>query len=774
MVKILNLPSTRQQIGAAFGQGIATGTQQLLQNLQQQKMQERQFEQQKELQRLKQEGKQPGFLQTPGGIQATAQLLESQGFNQNDIQQILQTGDEQLVRSVLKSNVSPSARERFSAGLRRNFGFGTSAAGQAPGGQGGILDFLNEDPAQQQQQQVQQPLQELSQDIASLAPMATQAALTQDTNAGAGSAAAAAGRPPGQVPTQFIDPQVQPELAASQQQPRLAPEQQRQVGVAPALAPPGIPSAQQNIEAASIAMAQQATSPPLEQQPGLSPLQNEAVSGRPIQELQERAYRPLGIVGPPTQAQAEQQLADRQAAKLDAAGKSQLPREQQLNLDLLDNPETGLKIQEAQARSNAFFAQEVARSALDGLIALPSFFTKLADIATYGKTPLWKVNRYIDSIPGSIIPKRLESPSELETRLADAAGFFTSLGTGGAIGGALSQAFQGAKGLGAIARGYGNLMNVSPQTALKLTGGRTGAKLAARWYGTSERGEELAGLAGQFAASLFEIRRGLNGLREEAAPLYDRVTNAGPDKIVSLDPVRQNLTKLSRKFETLQGQTGFNQVAPVFEQLDNLARTGKAPIAQFAQIKQQWNNLGFDQGKSNSIAKFAKEVTASLRDVTSQAAQSKGPAQELARDLLQADKLWTLANSRNVTASLANKLFRFNSPLRMGTLVAGRMLGIKTIPILAGAAAGIGGIGLANFTAKTMFFDPTGRSLLQQSMIGLANGSARDFNDSLRKFDRYMGRRAPTTIRNDRGKQVEVAFNMADRVMVPPFGKGRS
>ena len=747
MVKILNLPSTRQQIGAAFGQGIATGTQQLLQNLQQQKMQERQFEQQKELQRLKQEGKQPGFLQTPGGIQATAQLLQRQGFNQDDVQQIIQTGDEQLVRSVLKSSLAPSELSRIISEGRRFFGLGTSAGGVAPGGQGGIVNFLNQDPAQQQQQPQAQdgqpidvargtPMQELSRDLTALAPTATQAAFTQDTNAGAGSAAAAAGRPPGQVPTQFIDPLEQ----------QVAP--QGPVGVAPALAQPAAeqPGQQQQ---------------QLPQQPGLSPEQNEAINGQPLGPLVNTVLRPLGIARVPSQQEAEAILAERDAAKERAIARADLPLSEQVSQEMEESPSIRL----APSQSAAFLAQELGQSAIRGLTTLPSVTTKLLDIATYGKTPLWRASRYIDSIPGKIIPRTVESPSELDTRIADAAGFFTELSTGALAGGALANAFRGASGLGAVARNVGNFMNISPANALKLMGGRAGAKAAARWFGTSERGEEIAGLAGMVGISAFDLVRGFRGLRAEAEPLFDRLANAPGSNRIDISPVAKEIDGLSRELTALGRQPGITQVEPLFNQLESLARQGReVPVSEWAQLQRGWNNLSFSGENADGLSKFAKRVTQTLRDTTNKAAQAGRP---FAETLQQADALTTLANSKSLTGQLWNRISPFGGRWRWGTMMMMRALGFPAFQFAGGALGGTAGLGALEFTTKAMLFDPTARSLASQAANGLVNSNARLVNRSLERMNRYWGRRAPTTIRNDRGQQTPVAFDLTRGIMVP-------
>ena len=775
MVKILNLPSTRQRIGEAFGQGIATGTQQLLQNLQQQKMQERQFEQQKELLRLKQEGKQPSFLQTPGGIQATAQLLETQGFNQNDIQQILQTGDEQLVRSVLKSRLAPSFVDQFFAGLNRNFGLGTSAGGVAQGGQGGILNFLNQDPAQQQQQPQAQdgqpidvargtPMQELSRDLTALSPTATQAALTQDTNAGAGSAAAAAGRPPGEVPIQIIQPgQVQPELAASQQQPRLAPEQQGPVGIAPALAPPEVTSPQRGV--AELPPNEQ----PLPEQPGLSPEQNEAINGQPFGQLVNTVLRPLGIARPPSQQEAEAILAERDAAQQRAQARDQMSMSERIQQDMNEDPTISLR----PTQSQAALAQSIGRGAIQGLVTLPSLATKLFDIATFGKTPAWQASRYLDSIPGKIVPKTVESPNEFERRFNNFAEFATELSAGGLIGAPLAKAFQGAQGLGAFARNVGNFMNIKPATALKLAGGKEGAKALANWFGTSERGEEIAGLVGQLGVGLTEIVRGRGALRGEANQLFNEIAQAPTTETISLKPLQNEIKSLGNQLETLTGQTGIRDVGPLFNELESLAQQGEIPISQFSQLKRTWNNLGFDRFKDGSLSKFAKRTAGVLRDVSQSAARKGGPGAELAQKLQRADALWTMVNQRSTTRELAQNLFRFNSPMRFGTLAMAGLMGWTRNSILGGLGLGLAGIGMGEFAVKNMIFDPTARSLLSQTMNGLVNANARQANNGLQAFDRYMGRRAPTTIRNSAGKQVEVAFNPAKRIMVPARQQNR-
>jgi len=784
MVKILNLPSTASKVGQAFGSGIATGTQQLINTLNQERLQQQRFEQQEELQRQKLAAQQGSALLSPQGIEATRQLLTETGTPAQQIEQILQSGDEQLIRGVLRSRLAPTAFDKFINTVSRRFFGGTSAAppapGQEPPQQGGFFDFLNVDPAQQQMQQPppQTPMQQLQGDITQLSPVSTEAQITQDTNAGPGSAAAAAGMQPFEqpqvIPQQVAPGQVQPELAAAAQQPALAPGQQvgplaraqddRNLFVAP-----GIPTETAQAGLTALTAQQQAQQQPLPEQPGLSEAQNEAISGQPLGPLVDNVLRPLGIARPPTEQEAQKIIAERETEKIRAEAREQLPFRDQI----LDEMDANPNIRFGPTQRQAFAAQEIGRAALQGLVTLPSLATKLLDIATFGKTPLWQVARFMDKFPGSVIPRTVERPTaesfvdKIDENMVDAATFFTELSTGALTGGVLQNAFRGASGLGAVGRNIGKLFNISPATALKMTGGRQGARALADWYGTDERGKEIAGIIGQLGVSAFEIARGRFGLRNEAGTLFDRVGDAPPSQRIGLQPLKQNISRLGQELETLQGSTGFNQVAPMFEELNSLAQQGEMPISRFAALKRTWNNLGFDQQKSNAVSKFAKNVAGTLRSVTNTAAKTAGPTQGLAQSLQTADAMWTMANQRSSANSLWRSKFSFTSPWRWLTIAASKMMGLP-LPIgFSALAAGVEGTALVKAAFNASVFDPTGRSLLSQAMGSLVTGTSREFNERMSRFDRWAGRQAPVVIRNDRGRQQEVAFNLAERIMVP-------
>jgi hypothetical protein len=222
MVRILNLPSTRQQIGEGFGAGFATGTQQLLSQIGRRRDRQQQFEMQQQLQRQQQEQQAADFIQRATAISDQFQIP------QQEAAQILSL-PQQLQRDVLRQR----ALQIEESGL------------ESP-----LLGILSTG-AQQRPQMIsdQQPVsqkQDLATDLTKFSPISTEAQLQQNAETGPGSAAGAIGQEPSagdqiqpQAPQQVQPQESMPQAQFQQAQPGLTFQPQAAPTVPEAQLPPG-------------------------------------------------------------------------------------------------------------------------------------------------------------------------------------------------------------------------------------------------------------------------------------------------------------------------------------------------------------------------------------------------------------------------------------------------------------------------------------------------------------------------------------------------------